>query len=299
MSLTTSEMTPADIAAVTRNNDNCGNGNGFLGGDGLFGLIILFVFASMFGFGGFGGFGGLGGGGGILPWLLFGNGFGGRDGGAYYASPCATQADLAAGFNNSAVLGSLNDLKLGQAGLQQTLCQGFNGVNTTVLQGFNGVDNAICTLGYNMQGSVNALSHQLSDCCCTTQRAIDGLNYNMATQACDTRNTIQSTTRDIIENQNTNARAILDALTAQRLADKDERIAEQNQKIFALELAASQATQNGVIRAAIDASTAEIIRRSGHDCPQPAYLVNGPTPVNFPVNSCGQVQLGNNCGCGC
>lgn len=283
MSLTTSEMTPADIAAVTgggsRNND------GMFGDNGAWWIIVLFLFAG-WGNRGFGGFGG-------------GSGSnGGGNGGCY--TPCATQADLAAGFNNSAVLGSLNDLKLGQAGIQQTLCQGFNGVNTTVLQGFNGVDNAICTLGYNMQGSVNALSHQLSDCCCTTQRAIDGLNYNLATQACDTRNTIQSTTRDIIENQNSNARAILDALTAQRIADKDAKIAEQTQTIFGLQLAASQAQQNGVIRAAIDASTAEIIRRSGHDCPQPAYLVNGPTPVNFPVNSCGQVQFGNNCGgCNC
>lgn len=280
MSLTTSEMTPADIAAVTGNNRN---NDGMFGDNGAWWIIVLFLFAG-WGRNGLGGFGGFG---------------GGNNGGNGCYTPCATQADLAAGFNNSAVLSSLNDLKLGQAGVQQTLCQGFNGVNTTVLQGFNGVDNAICTLGYNMQGSMNALSHQLSDCCCTTQRAIDGVNYNLATQACDTRNTIQNTTRDIIENQNSNARAILDALTAQRLADKDAKIAEQTQTIFGLQLAASQAQQNGVIRAAIDASTAEIIRRSGHDCPQPAYLVNGPTPVNFPVNSCGQVQLANSCGCGC
>ena len=44
MSLTTSEMTPADIAAVTGNN---GNGWGF-GGDGAWWIIILLLF----GFGG-------------------------------------------------------------------------------------------------------------------------------------------------------------------------------------------------------------------------------------------------------
>jgi hypothetical protein len=119
----------------------------------------------------------------------------------------------------------------------------------------------------------------------------------MATDTCAVQNTINGSTRDIVENQNNNARAILDALTAQRLADKDERIAEQNQKIFALELAASQANQNGVIRAAIDASTAEILRRTGHDCPTAAYLVNAPTPVNFPVNQCGTVQFANNGNC--
>lgn len=273
MSYTTSEMSPADIRACTEGG-NGGNGGWGFGGDGWW-IILLFLFA---------GFGGRG----------FGNGFGGG-GGGYGGYPCATQADLAAGFNNSAVLGSLNDLKLGQAGVQQTLCQGFNGVNTTVLQGFNGVDNAICNLGYNLQGGLNALGHQISDCCCTTQRSIDGLNYNMATQACETRNTIQNTTRDIIDNANANSRAILEALTAQRIADKDERIAAQQQKIFALELSASQANQNAVLQAAMDANTATILRRTGAECPTAAYLVQPPTPVNFPINGCGQVQFGGNC----
>ena len=136
---------------------------------------------------------------------------------------------------------------------------------------------------------------------CTTQRAIDGVRYDMATQACETRNTIQNTTRDIIDNQNANSRAILDALTAQRIADKDERIAMQNQKIFALELAASQASQNAYITANQQAQTAELIRRLGADCPVNAVVVQPNTPVTFPVNTCGQVQFGNNCcnnGCG-
>ena len=182
--------------------------------------------------------------------------------------------------------------------VQQTLCQGFNGVNTTILQGFNGVDNAICTLGYQQQAGVNALSTQLAQCCCDTQRAIDGVNYNMATQFCGLNNTIQNTTRDIIDSQNAGTRAILDFLVQEKLSTKDARIA-------ALEGQLGRAEQNGVIRAAIDASTAEIIRRTGNDCPVPSYLVQPPTPVNFPVNGCGTVQFGgyggcgNNCGCGC
>ena len=146
MSITAESMTPADIRACTSNNDG-----GMWGGDWL-AYILLFALIGGGGFG-FGGFGG----GGILPWLLFGNGgFGGNN--------CATQADLAAGFHNSAVLSNLNDLALGQAGIQQTLCQGFNGVNTTVMQGFNGVGNAICNLGYNVQGGFNTIGHQIADC---------------------------------------------------------------------------------------------------------------------------------------
>ena len=281
MSLTTSEMTPADIRACTCGNDGYNNGN--FANDWTW-LIILALFGG--GFGGFGGFGG----GGILPWLLFGNGTFGGNGGCG-CSPCATQADLAAGFNNSAVLSNLNDLALGQAGIQQTLCQGFNGVNTTVLQGFNGVDNAICNLGYTLQGSINGISREISDCCCETQRAIDGVRYDMATQACDTRHTIYNSTRDIIDNANANSRAILDFLTQ----DKISTLTAENQ---ALKFQASQTAQNAFITANQEAQTATLLRRLGAECPSPAYLVNAPTPVTFPVNGCGQVQFANN-GCGC
>lgn len=268
-------MTPADFAACTGNNNN-----GAFGGNDIYSLIILFIFASMFGFGGCGGFGGMGGGG-IWPWLLLGGGFGG------FGGNCATQADLAAGFNNSAVLASLNDIKMGQAQAINYNNQGFNGLNTALLQGFNGVERGFCDI-----------SHQLSDCCCENRAAIADLKYATSKEACDTRYAMYNNTRDIVDNQNSNARAILDALTAQRIADKDERIAEQNQKIFALELAASQANQNNVLRAAIDASTAEILRRTGHDCPTAAYLVQPPTAVNFPTNGCGTVQFGASGCCG-
>lgn len=243
-------LTAADVAAVTRNNDN----NGMFGNDWAWIVILL-----LFGYGGFG-FGGRGFGG-------FGGGFGGGCG-----SSCATQADLAAGFNNSAVLSSLNDLKLGQAGIQQTMCQGFNGLNTTVLQGFNGVERGFCDI-----------SHQLSDCCCTTQRSIDGVNYNLATQSCETRNTIQNSTRDIIDNANANSRAILDFLTQDKIAT----LTAENQS---LKFAASQAQQNAFITANQEAQTAELIRRLGRDCPVPAYVVPNPNCCYNPYN--------NGCGCG-
>ena len=266
MSLTTSEMTPADIAAVTRNNNN----DGMFGGDGAWWIIILLLFG--WGGRGFGGYGG-----------------GGNSCGC--CNPCATQADLAAGFNNSAVLANLNDLALGQAGIQQTLCQGFNGVNTTVLQGFNGVDNAICTLGYTIQGGFNGLSRELADCCCQTQRAIDRVAYENQANTCALQNTINGTTRDIIENANANSRAILDFMVQSKLADKDAKIAT-------LEGQVARAEQNAFITANQEAQTAELIRRLGADCPTPAYVVQPPTPVNFATNCCGQAQFATN-GCGC
>jgi hypothetical protein len=255
--MTENGLSAADVYAVTRNNDS---NNSMWGGD-WFGYLLLFA---LFG-GGFGGFGGFGGAG-ILPWLLFGNGgFGGFGGGC--GSPCATQADLAAGFNNSAVLSGIN-------GIDSALCQGFNGINTAILQN-----------GYNTQGAINGLSHQLSDCCCATQRAIDSVKYENATNTCAIQNTIQNTTRDVIENANANSRAILDFLTQDKIAT----LTAENQS---LKFAASQSAQNAFITANQEAQTAELIRRLGRDCPVPAYVVPNPNCCyNYAVqpacNTCG------------
>lgn len=240
--------------AVGRDTNNCGYGggygNGMFGQDGLWWLIVLLIF----------GWGGNGYG--------FGGGFGGG-----YGSAVATQADLAAGFNNSAVLNNLNDLKLGQAGIQQTLCQGFNGVNTAILQGFNGVDNAVCTLGYNMQGGFNALQHSIDSCCCNTQRSLDSVKYENA-----------KNTGDIIRAGQDNTRAILDFLTNDKIAT----LTAENQS---LKFAASQSAQNAFITANNDAQTAELIRRLSTPCPVPAYVVPNPNCCyNYgvaPVSACG------------
>lgn len=103
---------------------------------------------------------------------------------------------------------------------------------------------------------------------------------DIAAQACDTRNTIQNTTRDIIDNANANSRAILDALNANYIRSLES----ENQ---GLKLAASQANQNAVLMAAMDANKAEILRRTGAECPTPAYWVNPPTPVQAPCGGCG------------
>ena len=251
MSLTTSEMTPADIRACTCGGDGYGNG-GMFGNDWAWIVILL-----LFGWGGRG----------------FGGGFGGGAGGGCGCSPCATQADLSAAFASNATLNGIN-------GIDSTLCQGFNGINTAILQS-----------GYQTQAGINTLAHQISDCCCTTQRAIDGVRYDMATQACDTRNTIYNSTRDIIDNANANSRAILDFLTQDKIAT----LTAENQS---LKFQASQTAQNAFIQANQEAQTAELIRRLGADCPQPAYVVQPPQPVTFPTNCCGTVNYASN-GCGC
>lgn len=264
MSLTTSEMTPADIRACTCGNDGYNNG-GMFGNDSWAWIVILLLF----------GYGGRG--------FGFGGGFGGGQGGCG-CEPCATQSDVRAAVDQQTLISKLDQQTYGLADSTYAL-------NNTINQNFRGVDNAICTLGYNVQAGFNTLGYQLSDCCCATQRAIDSVKYENATNTCAIQNTIQNTTRDILENANANSRAILDALNANYIRTLES---ENN----SLKLSASQANQNAVLMAAMDANKAEILRRTGAEYPVPAYVVSAPTPINFPTNCCGQVQFAHN-GCGC
>jgi hypothetical protein len=281
-------LSVADIAAVTdRNNGNCGGMGGWGGGFGemLIAMIMLFLFPMFFG--GFGGgmWGGMGG---------WGNG-----GMMAAANGALTRADLCSEFN-------FNGLENAVRGVTQGLCDGFyamqgsiNNLGTTVMQGFSQAELSRANQQAALMQQLFNLGYQQKDCCCETQRSIDGVRFTIAQEDCATRNLMQSNTRDLIENQNANARAVMDALTAQRLEAKDERIAAQAAQIQALQLSASQAQQNAAIGAMISASEATILRRTGAECPTPAYVVQPPTPVNFPTNCCGQFNgWGNGCG-GC
>lgn len=201
----------------------------------------------------------------IILAILFGRGgFGGFGGGG---NDGGYSAAVSNGF-------ALNGLENGIRGISQGLCDGFYAVNTSLLTGFN---------------SIQAL---IASCCCETQRGIDSVKYDMATGFCGLGNTVNTAARDIIDNQNANYRGIMDFLVGEKLSAKDAQIATLTNQI-------SQLNQNAVFGARIDAAVAEVLRRTGHECPTAAYLVNAPTPVVFPTNGCGQVQFGNGYGCSC
>ena len=241
-----------------------GNGNGGNGfGEGSW-IWILVIFALLFGWGNNGNNGGGNNGGGnaqFIPYQV-----GGYD------------ASVQRGFDQQAIIGKLDGLTYGLSdstyALNNAINNGFFGVQQTLCQGFNGV------------------SREIADCCCKTQTGLQEINFNVAKGLCDVTNVMNNNTRDILESNNNNTRAILDFL----VNDKIATLQAENQS---LRLDASQANQNAVLRAAIDASTAEIIRRTGNDCPIPAFIVNGPTPITFPTNCCGQFTGYSNSGCGC
>lgn len=222
---------------------NLGNngGNGMWGQDGIWAILLLALLGNRgFGFGG--GFGG-------------GYGAAGSEFVGYELGKVATQADVASGFNNSATLGGINDLKLANA-------QGFSGLNSAIAnttstlgynmaQGFHGVDNAICTLGYN-------LTSQISDCCCSTKAAIADLKYANEAQTCQ-----------ILTSQANQTQRILDYLT-------NDKIETLNRK---LAVAEGQISNNAQSRYIVDT----VIDRLS-PCPKPAFLVPNP---NCCYTACG------------
>lgn len=214
----------------------------------------------------------------IFGWGGNGFGFGGsRDVNGF------TDSAIQRGFDNQSVLNKLN-------GIENGLCDGFYAQNTTMLNGFNGVQRDLCT-GFNAVTSAIAQSRfDTQNCCCETNRNIDSVRFENAQNTCAITNAIHA------EGEQT--RALINANTMQDLRDK---LAEKDRDVLARDFKLSQLNQNAFISATSDAGVAEIIRRTGHDCPQPSYVVQPPQPVAFPTNCCGNVNYagyGNYCGCG-
>ena len=229
-----------------------GGGWGGFGGDNGWWIIILFL-AIFCGWGG------------------NGNGFGnnGRNSGGVVDGYV-----LASDFSNiERKIDSVN----------QGLCDGFyqqaqlvNGTNMAMANGFAQAELSRCNQQAALMQQLNNMAMQAQECCCENRAAIAQVRYDMATQACDTRNTVQNTTRDIIDAMNCGFRSIDQRLTAQELAAKDAKIAEQNQQLFGYQLAASQAAQNNYLVSTLRPS------------PSPAYVVPNPYCCNSGYNyGCG------------
>lgn len=237
------------------------SGFGGFGGDGAWWIIILFLFV-------------------FCGWGNNGWGNNGNSGAAdnyVLASDFATlqrQIDSAA-----STIERKSDIT------QQGICDGFYAMNTTLLNGFAGVNQNMnsgfqnaelsrCNQQAALMQQLNAMQMQAADCCCENRAAIAQVHYDMATQACDTRNTVQNATRDIIDANNQNSRAILDFLTQSKLSD----LQTENQN---LKLAASQAAQNNYLISQL------------RPCPSPAYITCNPWAGS------GYGGCGCNQGCGC
>jgi hypothetical protein len=167
-------------------------------------------------------------------------------------------------------------------GVNNGLCDGFYAQNTNMLNGFASVQQTLCQGFSGINASITDVGYSIKDCCCQTQRAIDGVNFNIATQFGNLNSTLCGLGRDIIDNQNANYRALHEELVANKIEAKNERIAELQDKLYRADLRASQAQQSNYI-------TDTIINKLS-PCPSPSYIVPNP-------NCCYQYNVAPACGC--
>lgn len=221
--------------------DGNSNRGGMFGGDGWWAIII---FALIFGWGNGGyGFGG-------------GNSGGVADG--YVLASDFANVERKIDAVNNGVCDGFYAMNTG-------MLNGFAGVTQAVTSGFSAAELARCNQQAALMQQLNAMQRSTDNCCCENRAAIAQVRYDMATQACDTRNTIQNAARDITDNQNAGTREILSFLTNNRLRELE---AENS----TLKLAASQAAQNNYLVSALRPS------------PIPAYQVQNPYCCN--TNGC-------------
>lgn len=244
-----------DLPVLTTGGNNGGNG-GFGYGNDAWVLIILFA-------------------------LIFGwnrNGFGGNNGGG--SDGIGSNYVLATDF--ATIERKLDSLSNGICdstyALNNTIVNGNAAIQQTLTQGFNGVNLGLTTQGYETRNAIAGVSSQLAQCCCDIRTNLGELKYANAIN-----------TRDLIENQNANYRALHDEIVANRIEDKNAQIAAQQNEINALRLKASQEAQNAYLLNELK------------PCPKAAYVVQPSQPVTFPTNCCGTASYANfsNSGCGC
>lgn len=242
-----------------------GGGWGGFGGDNGWWIIILFL-AIFCGWGG------------------NGNGFGNRGG-----STGGVMDGYVLTSDFASVERKLDSISNGICDSTFALNNSINGVNQNLNTGFSQAELSRCNQQAALMQQLNNMAMQSANCCCETREAIQGVNYNLATQACDTRNQMQNSTRDIIDAMNCGFRSIDQRLTAQELAAKDAKIAEQNQRLFAAELAASQAAQNDTLKSYVSGQLAYYNPR-----PVPSFAV----PAPYQYAGCNGYNGGYNYGCG-
>lgn len=272
---------------VMYGNGGFGN-NGFLGGDGIWAILL---FALLFGNGG---------------WGNGGFGFGGNSFDNGYAWLSNGQKEIMNntnnGFDTLHLSNQIEGVRDGVYGLSNQLCNSTADVVSAVNNGFSNAEIANNSRQIaNMQQAFNSqiatlqgfnnLGSRFDDCCCEnrlancqTQNIIQ--NEGNATRFADANNT-----RDIITNATSNTQAILDKLCQLELDGfKRENDQLRSQLQFA-NMQASQVAQTADLKSN-NAIVANQLVSELRSCPIPSQPVYGNQPIfTCPANY-------NGCGCG-
>lgn len=245
--MTASEMTPADFAAISGNN----NENGFGGGNGAWWLIVLFIFA-LCGYGGFGGFGS-----------------GGSQG-------AADNYILASDFSQierklDGVYSGICDATFS---LNNSITNGFAAAQNTMTQGFAGLNMAMVQQGYENRMATQGVQSTLQNCCCDLRQQISDVNYNIATQA----NGIGRQIENGFAQTNYNM-ASQNCQTLQAIEKVGDRVIDY------LSQQENQRLRDEVAQYRAHANSQYVINELTPKCPVPAYLTCNPNaPLNYSIN---------------
>lgn len=88
-------------------------------------------------------------------------------------------------------------------------------LNDSLQSDYMGLQNGISNLGYETLRNFNETQNRISDCCCTTQRGIDGVNYNGAIN-----------TANINANTTAQTQKILDALSQNKIESLQAQVTQ-------------------------------------------------------------------------
>lgn len=235
----TNDMSPADFAAMTGNNDGFGNGNGWW-------LILLFLFA--FNNGGWGN----------------GNGNG---------------ADMQRGFDQSALVSQLNGIQAGMnngfANAEVAACgRAADAMQTAYANQIASMNQSFANQ-QALDARLGSMEMAQQNCCCENRANIADLKYTVATENCADRTALNDALRDVITNQTANTQKILDTMCQDKIDAKNEKIQSLENQLNIANLQASQTAQTARLLADNAAQTTAV-EQYLNPTPIPAYVVQNP-----------------------
>ena len=270
---------------VMYGNGGYGN-NGFLGGDGIWALLL---FALLFGNGNWGN------GGGFFGGNSFDNGYAWLSNGQKEIMQNTNN-----GFDTLHLSNQLDTVNSGIYSLSNQLCNCCADMNQAVSNGFYNAEisannrqianmNQAFNSEINTLNGFNNLNNSLQNCCCENRLGIANLGADIAREACADRQAVNDGVRDILANQTASVQRILDQLCQDKIDAKNDTIAQLRQELLYARGQASQIEQTATLRAGQEAEVDALYNRLSN-CPVPSTPVYGRTPI-FTCNN-------NGCGCG-
>lgn len=261
MSLTTGEMSAADLAAVV------GSKNDGFGTDGSWWIILLFL--CLFNGGWNNGNNGNGVGG-LYPWM--------------------NQADITnGGFRDQMINSGIDGIQNGINSLASQMCNGFAQAEiANNARQMADMNQAFTNQMATNQG-FNNIQSSLASCCCENRLASADLKYTIANENCADRALISEGLRDILTATQNQTQTILTQLCNDKIEQKNDTIAQLRSELLYARGQASQDVQTAQILAGQVAEIDGMYNRLS-TCPIPSVPVYG----RQAIFNCNQ-----NGGCGC